>query len=59
MTTDSTSNAAPSTELEAGSDDECAMRGEWLSRLMFGWMVGQRDPGSYEDWLARQGVRLV
>lgn len=46
-------------DLEAGSDEERCWRGEWMSRLMFGWMIGQRDPGTYEEWLMSQGARLV
>ena len=52
-------SAAHLHELEAGSDEERRWRGEWLSRLMFGWIVGQPDPGTYEEWLMSQGARLV
>jgi len=51
--------AAAMIDLEAGSDEERRWRGEWMSRLMFGWIVGQRDPGTYEAWLTANGARLV
>jgi hypothetical protein len=50
--------AAATVELECGSVEEVARRGEWLSRLMFGWMLpsdlAYRESRSYEAWLADQ-----
>jgi hypothetical protein len=52
-------------DLESGSDEELALRGLWLSRLMFGGLV---DPAlqpfttetrGYEEYLTAQGYRLV
>ena len=44
--------------LEPGSDEEREFRGLWLSRRMFGWMVGMNEDRSYEDWLAALGMSL-
>lgn len=52
--------AAP---LEAGSDEELALRRAWLSRLMFGWMLpsdlAHREDRGYEEWLLAQGLVLA
>jgi len=45
-------------ELECGSSEEIVERGDWLSRLMFGWMVGMPENRSYEEWLASRGLSL-
>jgi hypothetical protein len=35
----------------AGTDEEIELRGLWLSRLMFGWIVGLPEDRGYEEWL--------
>lgn len=44
--------------LDPGSDEELSLRGEWLSKLMFGWIRGATEDRSYEEWLTAQGYRL-
>lgn len=50
-------------EVEAGSDEELALRGVWLSRVMFGWMLDPalafNETRSYEQFLEARGVRLA
>lgn len=46
-------------DVDCGSDEEVSLRGEWLSKLMFGWMRGAPENRSYEEWLNAQGYRLV
>jgi hypothetical protein len=57
-----TGTAESVTVIEPGSDEERELRGEWLSRLMFGWMLQQDlayvEDRSYEDWLAARGLSL-
>jgi hypothetical protein len=45
--------------LDPGSDEEISLRGEWLSKLMFGWIRGATEDRPYEEWLNAQGFRLV
>jgi len=48
--------------IEPGSDEELALRGDWLSRLMFAPLLAPplayREERSYEEWLAARGLIL-
>ena len=46
-------------DVEPGSDEEVSLRGEWLAKLMFGWMRDAPETRPYEEWLTAQGFRLV
>ena len=49
--------------VEAGSDEELALRGDWLARLMFAPFLSSelayREDRSYEQWLHDKGYRLA
>jgi hypothetical protein len=46
-------------DLEPGSDEELELRGVWLCRRMFGWIVGMPEHRTYDEWLRALGMRLA
>lgn len=58
----SESGAKDACVVEPGSDEELALRGEWMSRRMFAHLLptplAYLELRSYEAWLASRGLTL-
>lgn len=50
-------------EVECGSDEEYALRADWMARMMFGRLLtpplAYDERRGYEEWLHAEGYVLV